>query len=157
MKKEENKKYPWYKFYKGFKANLDYPNCTMYELIYRSAQAYPSYIAYSYYGNKVTYRSFINKIDEAASAFIRMGVKKGDFVSIAMPNTPEAIVCFYALNKLGAVCNMIHPLSSEEEFKHSINLVNSKYLMVADIAYAKIKNIRKELTVEKILYRTIKI
>lgn len=155
MKNEENKTYPWYKFYKGFKANLDYPKCTMYELIYRSAQAYPSYIAYSYYGNKVTYRSFMNKIDEAACAFIRMGVKKGDYVSIAMPNTPEAIVCFYALNKLGAICNMIHPLSSEEEFKHSINLVKSKYLMVADIAYAKIKNIRKELTVEKVLYTPV--
>ena len=75
LKKEENKNYPWYKFYKGFKANLDYPNCTMYELIYRSAQAYPAYIAYSYYGNKVTYKSFINKIDEAACAFVRMGVK----------------------------------------------------------------------------------
>ena len=64
LKNEENKTYPWYKFYKGFKANLDYPKCTMYELIYRSAQAYPSYIAYSYYGNKVTYRSFMNKIDD---------------------------------------------------------------------------------------------
>ena len=157
MEKKENEKsnYPWYKFYKGFKANLDYPNCTMYELVYRSAQAYPANIAYSYYGNKVTYRSFINKIDEAACAFIRLGVKKGDFVSIAMPNTPEAIVCLYALNKLGAVCNMIHPLSSEEEFKYSINLVNSRFLMVADIAYAKIKNIRKDLTVEKIIYTPV--
>jgi long-chain acyl-CoA synthetase len=117
----------------------------MYEVVANTAKKYPSNIAFSYYGNKVTYKSFIKKIDEAACAFIRMGVRKGDYVTIAMPNTPEALTCFYALNKLGAVCNMMHPLSSEEEFKYGINLVKSKYLMVADIAYQKIKNIRKDI------------
>ncbi|UKI58414.1 MAG: hypothetical protein L6V81_03125 [Clostridium sp.] len=54
-----------------------------------------------------------------------------------MPNTPEAIICFYALNRIGAICNMIHPLSSEEEFKHDINLTSSKYVIVCDLAYQK--------------------
>lgn len=135
--------------------HLKYPECSMYEVVASTAKKYPSNIAYSYYGSKVTYKSFIRKIDEAACAFIRMGVKKGDYVTIAMPNTPEALICFYALNKLGAICNMMHPLSSEEELKYGINLVKSKYLMVADIAYQKIKNIRKEICVEKILYTPV--
>lgn len=157
MKKKENIKdnYPWYKFYVGIKKHLNYPECSMYEVVLNTANKYPANIAFSYYGNKVTYRSFIRKIDEAACAFIRMGVKKGDYVTIAMPNTPEALTCFYALNKLGAICNMMHPLSSEEEFKYGINLVKSKYLMVADIAYQKIKNIRKDICVEKILYAPV--
>lgn len=156
IKKEmEKDNYPWYKYYIGVKKHLDYPECSMYEMVLNTSKKYPSNIAYSYYGNKVTYHSFIRKIDEAACAFIRMGVKKGDYVTIAMPNTPEALTCFYALNKLGAICNMMHPLSSEEEFKYGINLVKSKYLMVADIAYQKIKNVRKELTVEKILYAPV--
>ena len=156
IKKEmEKDNYPWYKYYVGVKKHLDYPECSMYEMVLNTSKKYPSNIAYSYYGNKVTYHSFIRKIDEAACAFIRMGVKKGDYVTIAMPNTPEALTCFYALNKLGAICNMMHPLSSEEEFKYGINLVKSKYLMVADIAYQKIKNVRKKLTVEKILYAPV--
>ena len=156
IKKEmEKDNYPWYKYYIGVKKHLDYPECSMYEMVLNTSKKYPSNIAYSYYGNKVTYHSFIRKIDEAACAFIRMGVKKGDYVTIAMPNTPEALTCFYALNKLGAICNMMHPLSSEEEFKYGINLVKSKYLMVADIAYQKIKNVRKKLTVEKILYAPV--
>ena len=155
MKNKENENYPWYKFYIGMKKHLDYPECSMYEMVRNTSSKYPSNIAYSYYGNKVTYKTFISKIDEAACAFIRMGVKKGDYVTIAMPNTPEALTCFYALNKLGAICNMMHPLSSEEEFKYGINLVKSKYLMVADIAYQKIKNIRSEICVEKILYAPV--
>lgn len=155
MKNKENENYPWYKFYVGMKKHLDYPECSMYEMVRNTSSKYPENVAYSYYGNKVTYKTFISKIDEAACAFIRMGVKKGDYVTIAMPNTPEALTCFYALNKLGAICNMMHPLSSEEEFKYGINLVKSKYLMVADIAYQKIKNIRKDITVEKVLYAPI--
>ena len=155
MKNVENDNYPWYKYYIGMKRHLKYPECSMYEMVLNTSKKYPSNVAYSYYGNKVTYRSFIRKIDEAACAFIRMGVRKGDYVTIAMPNTPEALTCFYALNKLGAVCNMMHPLSSEEEFKYGINLVKSKYLMVADIAYQKIKNNRKDICVEKVLYSPV--
>ena len=155
MKNKENENYPWYKFYIGMKKHLDYPECSMYEMVRNTSSKYPTNIAYSYYGKKVTYKSFVSDIDEAACAFIRMGVKKGDYVTIAMPNTPEALTCFYALNKLGAICNMMHPLSSEEEFKYGINLVKSKFLMVADIAYQKIKNIRKEICVQKILYSPV--
>lgn len=155
LKNVENDNYPWYKYYIGMKKHLNYPECSMYEMVLNTSKKHPANIAYSYYGNKVTYRGFIKKIDEAACAFIRMGVKKGDYVTIAMPNTPEALTCFYALNKLGAICNMMHPLSSEEEFKYGINLVKSKYLMVADIAYQKIKNIRKDICVEKILYAPV--
>ena len=153
--KKENEEYPWYKFYKGMRKTIKYPNCTMFELVKKTALKYPSYIAYSYYGNKVTYKTFIRKIDEAAKAFLRMGVSKNDVVSIIMPNTPEALICFYALNKLGIVANMLHPLSSEEELKYEINLVNSKYLMVADIAFEKIKNIEKEINAKKVIYTPI--
>ena len=74
IKKKEMVKdnYPWYKYYVGVKRHLKYPDFSMYEVVLNTANKYPSNIAYSYYGNKVTYRTFIRKIDEAACAFIRM-------------------------------------------------------------------------------------
>lgn len=157
IKKEKNNKtYPWYKFYKdGVKVHLDYPDVSMYEMVRRAANKYPSNIAYVFYGTKITYKTYIRKIDEAACAFVRMGVKKGDYVSMIMPNTPEAITCFYALNKIGAIVNMMHPLSSEEELKYGINLTKSAYVMVADIAYEKLYNIKNEIDVKKILYAPV--
>ena len=68
------------------------------------------YISYNYYGTKRTYKEFAQEIDRCAEAFKSLGVKYKDRVSICMPNTPEAIISFYALNKIGAVANMIHPL-----------------------------------------------
>ena len=153
--KKENNDYPWFKYYKDMKSHIEYPDSSMYSLVRKCAIKYPSNIAYSYFGNKVTYKSLISKIDEASRAFLRLGVNKKDVVSIIMPNTPEAIICFYALNRIGAVCNMIHPLSSEEEFKYDIKLANTKYVIVADIAYQKLFNIKNELNIEKIIYLPI--
>lgn len=153
--KKENNNYPWFKYYKDMKKTIDYPNVSMYELVNKCAKKYPYNIAYTYFGTKVTYKTYINKIDETARAFVRLGVQKGDYVSIIMPNTPEAITSFYALNKLGAICNMIHPLSSEEEIKYSINLVGSKYAVVADIVFEKVKNIMNETKLKKVVYLPI--
>ena len=61
MKKENNKKettkdceQPWFKFYKGVRSHIDYPDVSMYELVRRCADKYPGNIAYTYFGNKVT-------------------------------------------------------------------------------------------------------
>ena len=56
-----------------------------------------------------------------------------------MPNTPEAIIAFYALNKIGAIANMIHPLSAEEEIKSFLNEADSVMLVAVDICYEKIR------------------
>lgn len=155
MKNESDKDYPWFKYYKDMRVHIDYPDVSMYEMVKRTAKKYPSSIAYKYYGNEVTYRSLLRRIDDSACAFVRLGVKKKDVVTICMPNTPEAIISVYALNKLGAICNMMHPLSSEEELKQGINLTNSSYVIVADIAFSKIKNIKKDISVKKIIYLPI--
>ena len=153
--KEKTIEYPWFKYYKGIRKHIKYPDYSMFGLIRKTAGLFPSNIAYTYYGSKVTYKTFIENINKTAKAFLRLGVVKGDVVSIIMPNTPEAITCFYALNKMGTVCNMIHPLSSEEEIKYDINLTNSKYAVVADIAYEKVKNIKSDTKLKKIVYLPI--
>ena len=96
MKKESDKDYPWFKYYKDMRAHIDYPDVSMYEMVKRTAKKYPSNIAYKYYGNEVTYRSLLRRIDDSACAFVRLGVKKKDVVTICMPNTPEAIISVYA-------------------------------------------------------------
>ena len=146
------KKFPWFKFYGNMKKSIKVPDVSMYEMVRRSAKKYPELTAYSYFGTESKYEKYIKQIDKAAKAFVRLGVKKGDVVSIVMPNTPEAIICFYGLNKLGALINMIHPLSSEEEIKFAMKITNTKYALVADIVYNKLANVKKDLKLKKIIY-----
>ena len=73
------KREPWYKYY-GNNNKINYPKLTVYQLIEKTAKTYPSYYAYEYYGKKVTYREFIDKIKRTASALTELGVKEGDRV-----------------------------------------------------------------------------
>ena len=112
---------PWYNYYDGVKPHLEYPDFSIYKLIEYTSSKHLNNISYNYYGNKVTYYEFLKQIDEAARAFKALGIKHKDIVSICMPNTPEALIAFYAINKIGGIANMIHPLSSEHEIKYFIN------------------------------------
>lgn len=145
----KNVKTPWYSYYNGIKEHLDFPDISLYQLLENSMENRKNLISYNYFGTKRTYKEFINEIDQCAKAFITLGVKYKDRISICMPNTPEAIISFYALNKIGAVANMIHPLSAEREIKHFLNISQSEYIISIDIAFHKINQIAKETSIKK--------
>jgi long-chain acyl-CoA synthetase len=134
-------KTPWYAYYDGVREHLKYPKGTIYQALEESAKEHLDYISYNYYGKERTYNDFLHEIDDAARGFKQLGVKRKDIVSICMPNTPEGIISFYALNKIGAIANMIHPLSAEDEIKRFLNDTESKFIVIVDMAYNKINRI----------------
>ena len=105
--------------------------------------------AIEYFGVKISYRQFLADVDRCARAFKSIGVRKGDVVSIISGNIPEALISFYALNKIGAVSNMMHPLLSENEIKDNLNKYSSVIVVAMDISYIKLKNIIKDTEVYK--------
>lgn len=143
---------PWKKYYTEEELNYRIPNITMYEQIKRACIKYPNEYAIEYLGKKIKYKAFLKKIDRCAISFKYSGVKKGDIVSICLPNTPEALIALYALNKLGAVANMVHPLSAEQEIKDALVSTKSKYLIIIDMCYSKIKNIILSTYVKKVIF-----
>lgn len=146
-KKKEYRERPWLEFYEeeGIPSNLEYPDCSMVDMIMQSAEKWPDNIAYDYYGHRVTYKNFVKKIEKTARALKNYGVKEGDRVTICMPNTPEGITMVYAVNMVGAVCNMVHPLSSEKELEYYIKVADSKYVLVIDAVFDKIYRLRDSL------------
>ncbi len=118
---------------------LAYPELTMYEVVAENAVKTPQEPAYDFYGKKTDYRTFIDKVDQAAGAFSKAGISMGDAVTICMPNTPQAIVCFYALSRIGAIANMIHPLSAQNEITFYLNLSRSKMILTVDLFAEKVK------------------
>ena len=150
---KEYKDKPWLKFYDedGIPANIDYPDCSMVDMVMQSAEKWPDNIAYVYYGHKVTYKNFVKKIEKTARALKNYGVKEGDRVTICMPNTPEGITMVYAVNMVGAVCNMVHPLSSEKELEYYIKVADSRYVLVIDAVFDKIYKLRDIAQLERII------
>jgi len=136
---------PWFAYYGSMPRSIDYPDSTMYELVKAAATTYPSHAAYVFMGKTTTYAAFLKRIDAAAKGLLSMGIRKGDRVTLCMANTPQALDCFYALNRIGAIPNMIHPLSAAQEIVFYLNVSGSKAILTLDQFYGKVASIRDQL------------
>ena len=112
----------WGKYYSKQQMNFDVPNISIYKYIKDKSleNNYKNHIAIEYFGTKMTYHEFYQNIDLVARSFLSQGIRRGDVVTVLSANIPEAVISFYALNKIGAIANMIHPLSSENEIKEAL-------------------------------------
>ena len=143
---------PWAKYYTKEELNIKIPDISMYDQVKKSSYLYPNYIAYEYMGRKCNYQNFIKEINAYAKVFTKAGVKHGDIVTIMLPNMPNVLVSLYALNKIGAIANMVHPLSSEEEILFSLTSTKSKHLIMLNTFYTKIENIIDKTDVKEVIF-----
>ena len=152
---ESHVKAPWLNVYGVVPPHLDYPDCTMYEAVERCAETYPNHIAYVFMGRKTTYRAMAAEIDLCARALKATGVRPGDRITMAMPNCPQAVIMFYAINLVGATANMIHPLSSEKEIEFYLKESGSIFAVTLDQFYHKFEAIRQNVTLDNIILASI--
>lgn len=145
----------WEKYYENVPFHLTYPDETIYGMVKKACDTYPEKIAADFMGKKIRYRQLEKGIAAAGEAFLRLGVREGDAVTVALPNSPQALYCFYGLNKIGAVPSMIHPLSAPKEIAFYLTLSESRALVVMDSFYEKAARAVSEA--EKSLRREIRI
>lgn len=151
-----NVKAPWIKNLGGVPAHLKYFQGSMYDKVAEIASHYPDYIAYDFMGSKVKYRDFLKDIDQCARALAAIGVKEGESVTICMPNSPQAITMFYAVNKIGAISNMVHPLSAEKEIEFCLKEAASVVCLTLDQFYDKFERIRSHVSLRSLIITSIR-
>jgi len=142
---------PWLKYYSEAAINEYLPECTMYELLWQCNKDYPNNTALNYYGRKITYGQLFENIRAAAKAFSAAGVKQGDVVAICTVNTPEMVYALYALNRLGAIVNMIDPRTNVDGIREYLLEADIKLVMTIDVAYPAIKKAVQGTDVRKII------
>jgi len=135
---------PWLNSYGDVPHNLDYPDCSMTQLILRTADNHPDIIAYDFFGCKQTFREFADEICLCARGLKAIGIRSEERITICMPNTPQAVIMFYAINLIGAIANMVHPLSAEGELVHYINSSRSIAVLTLDQFTPKLEAILPE-------------
>ena len=149
-------KMPWAGHVGEVPLHLDYFEGSMFDKVADIAEKYPNNVAFDFMGKSTTYREMIREIEKCARALKTIGVREGDRVTIAMPNCPQAIYMFYAINLVGAVANMIHPLSAEKEIEFYLNESESVTAITLDQFYHKFENIRANTRVVNIIIASVK-
>ena len=147
---------PWKDSLGEMPFSLDYFEGSMFDGLERISKQYPNFVAFDFMGKSTTYKSMVEKIIQCARSLRTIGVREGDKVTIAMPNCPQAIYTFYGVNVIGAVANMVHPLSSEKELEFYINESESTTVITLDQFYGKFEAIRENTRVVNIVIARIK-
>ena len=118
---------------------IDYPKLTMYQMVEKAAKEFPGDDALEFFGKKIKYHELLQRINRCSRAFAAAGIKKGEAVTLCMPNVPQTVESFYALNRIGAIANMVHPQSAQNEITYYLNVSQSKAIVTVDLFYENVK------------------
>ena len=144
---------PWMKYYPDNPPQM--PQCTIYSYLKQMNQAAPESAALNFYGARITYSRLIKSIDETANALAALGVKAGDMVSFVSVAVPECVAAIYAVNKLGATCNMVDPRLDTHSISMMIRNSGSRVLVAIDAAWPKIEKIKTDIEQDHILVQPV--
>ena len=144
IKKDEESKYekPWHKYYEGQPIHLNYYNGSIYDRLYETACEHGHLAAYEYFGVEGTFTDFIKKIDKIANALTQFKVVENECVTVCLPNTPESFALIYAINKIGAIANVVHPLSAKSEIERALKEGNSSIIFYSDVSSKNVNGLK---------------
>lgn len=148
-------KTPWKDHLGDVPMHLDYFQGTMFEAVEAIARKYPYSVAFDFMGRSTTYRELIQETEICARALKTLGIREGDKVTIAMPNCPQAIYMFYAINLVGGIASMIHPLSAEKEIEFYLNDSGAVAAITLDQFYGKFMAIRENTRISNLIITSI--
>ena len=149
-------KTPWLSSMGDVPRKLEYFDGTMFEMVEKMADKYPNLTAFDFMGRATSYKKMVEEVERCAKALKTIGIRENDRVTIALPNCPQAIYMFYAVNLVGAVANMIHPLSAEKEIEFYLNESESVTAITLDKFYGKFEAIRHNTKLTNIIIASVK-
>lgn len=147
---------PWMQFYKNYTYNEKlYEGESLFSMLYKRNKQNLDSDALIYFGRRISFGKFFKKIDGYAKRFLNEGIKSGDVVIIIGLNTPDVIASIYALNKIGAVCNLEYASVDPEKLSDYLEKISPKYAIVIDVVWDNYFKVFESSTVEKVFISRI--
>jgi long-chain acyl-CoA synthetase len=145
-------KRPWLKQYDYWvRPQINYPRRSLYEILRRTAIEIPDKTATIFLGAELTYGQIKEQADRLATAFHRLGVKKGDCVGIMLPNCPQYLIATFAILRLGAIVVNINPLYTARELAVVANDSGFRLLLTLDVLAPVALSIKEQTGIENVL------
>jgi long-chain acyl-CoA synthetase len=116
-------------------------NISLYRAISLTKETNPNNNALLFMGKYLTYKELVEKIDSFASGLFSLTENKEKVITMALPNVFEAIISFYAVNKLGIISHMVHPITPVMQMRKFMKSTNSKTLIVLDTFFDHYKDL----------------
>jgi long-chain acyl-CoA synthetase len=148
---------PWLNQYdEGVPHHIDYPEIPVFNLLEEAAKKYPDSACTIFKGAKITFPEMNTIADRLAAGLASLGVRKGDRVGIFMPNTPQFVMAYFAILKLGGIVVAVNPLYSPREIEHQANDAGIEVMVVMSNFYNLIKEVQPKTKIRTVVVTNIK-
>lgn len=109
-----------------------WPNRTILDYLNEAIANHPDKVAIIDKKSRYTYREVGKLVDRVALGLLKIGLGKGDVISIQLPNWNEFIILHYAATRIGAITNPLIPIYRDREIGYMVGMVESKMMVVPD-------------------------
>ena len=148
---------PWLNSYaQGVKESLDYEEMTMSECLVRTAKNYPDTTGLIYFKKKISFKSFNDQVNQAANAFIQLGIKPGDKVAMLLPNIPQMAIATYAVWRIGGIVVLNNPLYTDTELEHQFKDSGATFLVTLDLLAPRMLALKPKTSIKNIVIAHIR-
>ncbi len=148
--------FPWIRFYdKDVPKTLIYPDLTLPDVLNKTVADFPDFVALTFNKQDLTYREVNRKVNAFAHALIDIGIKKGDRVSLLLPNSPTYVIAFYGIMKVGAIVVNLNVMSQGHDLVRFLCHSESKMVITLDLFVENILRIAVETPVKHIVIHSV--
>jgi long-chain acyl-CoA synthetase len=130
---------------------IRYPRFPVQNLVHIAATYFPHKASTSFYGTELTYRQIRSQMLRMANALIKLGLKKGDRVGMALPNCPQYVITYYAILSAGGIVVNMNPLYTHDELKFMMENSGIQTLVTFDAALPTMRPLAKELGLKRVI------
>ncbi|MEO8025832.1 MAG: AMP-binding protein, partial [Bryobacteraceae bacterium] len=147
---------PWLKHYDPWvPAETTLPGRSLYHLLTLAASQYRHRTATAFQGAELTFGELKEQAERLASALHAMGISKGDRVGIMMPNSPQYMIAFFALMRLGAICANFNPAYTAREVEHQANDAGIRAMITLDTIAPTILGLQAKTRIETVIVTSL--
>ncbi|MBS7529418.1 AMP-binding protein [Hazenella sp. IB182353] len=148
---------PWYNKYPSYiPKQIDYPDVPLTQFLVDSANDFPQNEAIYFLGKSITFKQLLDDVYRFANSLKELGVKKGDRVGIMLPNSPQAVIAYYATLFVGGVVVQINPLYVERELEHQLQDSGTETLVCLDLLYPRVEKVRPGTQLKNLIVTSVK-
>ncbi|TWX37239.1 long-chain fatty acid--CoA ligase [Frigoribacterium sp. ACAM 257] len=143
---------PWLASYApGVPHDIEPVTGSLLDIVEGTAAEYPKSVALEFFGATTTYAELVDQISRAAEGLRKLGVRHGDTVALVLPNSPQHVVAFYAVLRLGAIVVEHNPLYTPRELRHQFEDHGAKIAIAWDKVVETLQDFPSDVAVDSIV------
>ncbi len=147
---------PWLDSYPpGVPEHVEVPSINLARLLADAARDFPHAPALHFEGRTISYAELAERAWRFAGTLASLGVTKGTRVGLILPNSPQAVVAFFGILRVGGVVVQNNPTYTEHELEHQLGDSGAEVLVCLDLVYERVKPVRERLGIREVIVTSV--